>query len=260
MLQLSYVRMSTPVRSKICDHLQCFEASSWFQINEQTPQWACPVCERVLTIDQLFVDGSVPPSSRSTCSFSFDVLTLCFSRFFSYTDGIIKDCPDSVDDVLVEPNGDWHTTDKKYGTPSWLASNPLGPPAVPIVQEPTPNDDGENGNAKPTAIFTLSSDDEDGGRASAGPNAAVSRPSSSLAPQDHGAGGGGKGKGREVQQEPIDLTLSSDEEDDASPQPSAPRLSGGSQPNPLKRNATDAGSLSGSEGPEKKGRLGEYGE
>jgi hypothetical protein len=99
MLQLSYVRMSTPVRSKICDHLQCFEASSWFQINEQTPQWACPVCERVLTIDQLFVDGSVPPSSRSTCSFSFDVLTLCFSRFFSYTDGIIKDCPDSVDDA-----------------------------------------------------------------------------------------------------------------------------------------------------------------
>jgi hypothetical protein len=94
---------------------------------------------------------------------------------------------------------------------------------------------------------------------------AVSRASSSLAPQDHEVEGGGKGKGREVRQEPIDLTLSSDEEDNAPPpRPSAPRLSGsstsngGHQANPLKRSGTEAGSLSESEGPEKRGRLGEY--
>lgn len=54
--QLSYIRMSNPMRSTLCNHVQCFDAASWFQINEQTPTWTCPVCEQALKVEHLFID------------------------------------------------------------------------------------------------------------------------------------------------------------------------------------------------------------
>lgn len=36
---------------------------------------------------------------------------------------ILKVVPDTVDDVILEPTGEWHTEDNKYGTASWLASH-----------------------------------------------------------------------------------------------------------------------------------------
>ena len=47
------------------------------------------------------------------------------ARFFAV---ILATCPDSVDEVLLESNGDWHTEDGKYASPSWKAANPTGPP------------------------------------------------------------------------------------------------------------------------------------
>lgn len=47
------------------------------------------------------------------------------SRFFA---SILSTCPDSVDEVLLESNGDWHTEDGKYGSASWKAANPNVPP------------------------------------------------------------------------------------------------------------------------------------
>jgi E3 SUMO-protein ligase PIAS1 len=51
--------MSNPMRSTRCNHIQCFDAASWFQINEQTPTWTCPICEQALKIEHLFIDECV---------------------------------------------------------------------------------------------------------------------------------------------------------------------------------------------------------
>lgn len=56
-LQLSYVRISTPCRSSLCVHSQCFDAFSWYSMMEQTTTWLCPVCEKVLNTEDLIVDG-----------------------------------------------------------------------------------------------------------------------------------------------------------------------------------------------------------
>ncbi|KAJ7246888.1 PINIT domain-containing protein [Mycena haematopus] len=98
---LSFVRINTPSRSAKCTHSQCFDATSWYSMMEQTTTWLCPVCENILDWRELIVDG-----------------------FFAE---ILKTTPDSVDDVIVEADGQWSTSDKKYSSAK-LAS---GAPCLP---------------------------------------------------------------------------------------------------------------------------------
>ena len=55
--QLSYARISLPARSKKCVHPQCFDATSWYSMMEQTTTWLCPICEKVLEPEELILDG-----------------------------------------------------------------------------------------------------------------------------------------------------------------------------------------------------------
>lgn len=55
--KLSYMRMTTPCRSIRCTHIQCFDAQSFFSVNEQTPSWLCPVCNKILVPDEVIMDG-----------------------------------------------------------------------------------------------------------------------------------------------------------------------------------------------------------
>lgn len=57
--QLSFMRIITPCRSSKCVHAQCFDATSWFSVMEQTTTWLCPVCERALETKDLIIDGLV---------------------------------------------------------------------------------------------------------------------------------------------------------------------------------------------------------
>lgn len=43
------------------------------------------------------------------------------ARFFL---SILDACPDSVDEVVLEPSGEWHTEDGKYGSAAWKTANP----------------------------------------------------------------------------------------------------------------------------------------
>lgn len=54
---LGKMRMMLPARSTTCDHLQCFDASLFLQMNERKPTWTCPVCDKTATYDNLVIDG-----------------------------------------------------------------------------------------------------------------------------------------------------------------------------------------------------------
>jgi len=56
-VQLSKVRMSVPCRSSLCQHLQCFDAATYLQMNEKKPTWLCPVCDKPAEYDSLIIDG-----------------------------------------------------------------------------------------------------------------------------------------------------------------------------------------------------------
>ncbi len=46
--------------------------------------------------------------------------------------------PDAVDDVIVEANGEWHTSDDKYASPTWKGTHKPAPPAASPAPYPKP--------------------------------------------------------------------------------------------------------------------------
>ncbi|KAF4572967.1 SUMO ligase siz1 [Pleurotus pulmonarius] len=188
---LSFMRINTACRSSHCVHPQCFDATSWYSMMEQTTTWLCPVCEKVLEPADLIMDG--------------------------YFDDILKQCPDSVEDVMVEADGEWHTTDNKYASVGWKSTHaPIPPraPSPPKVQATVKAEPLEAAMRIPRQeeICILDSDDEDEGQvkrelspsfASRSSLSAGHSLASSVPPSQAG--------------DVIDLTL--DSEDEASPPP-----------------------------------------
>ncbi|PNS18623.1 hypothetical protein CAC42_5162 [Sphaceloma murrayae] len=78
---ISTMRMELPCRSTICSHNQCFDVSSFIQLQEQAPTWACPICNKTISFEGLAVDH--------------------------YVLDILQKTPKSVDQVKVEPEGEW---------------------------------------------------------------------------------------------------------------------------------------------------------
>ncbi|KAF7320372.1 MIZ zinc finger protein [Mycena kentingensis (nom. inval.)] len=220
---LSYMRINTPCRSRKCAHSQCFDATSWFSVMEQTTTWLCPVCEKILDPGDLVVDG--------------------------YFDEILKSSPESVEDVIVEADGEWHTSDNKYGSPSWKAAHaptikPTQPKAATILKSPLKPVNGDpNGKRKAPEIVIIDSDDEDEGRVKR--ELSPSFASSSTNKPSGGATGGGAGR---PQPEVIDLTLS-DSEDESVPLASTSRAAA------AKRTVSEAGLASPTEPIWKKNRV-----
>ncbi|KAH6603435.1 hypothetical protein Trco_008210 [Trichoderma cornu-damae] len=89
---LSYMRLEVPCRSVSCTHLQCFDATSYLQLQEQGPQWLCPICNKSAPFDQLAVDG--------------------------YVKAILEKTSRNLETVTIEPNGKWSSKPPKKETPS----------------------------------------------------------------------------------------------------------------------------------------------
>ena len=53
---LSYSRINLPCRSTSCRHTQCFDATSYLQLQEQGPTWSCPICNTPAPFEILAVD------------------------------------------------------------------------------------------------------------------------------------------------------------------------------------------------------------
>ncbi|VDL87706.1 unnamed protein product [Schistocephalus solidus] len=68
---LALTRIELPVRSANCDHLQCFDLSSYLTINKKRPRWCCPVCSSPAPFRGLRRDEQVllrpPLSTPSLC-------------------------------------------------------------------------------------------------------------------------------------------------------------------------------------------------
>ncbi|KAI7787714.1 miz zinc finger protein [Diaporthe eres] len=78
---LSYMRLVTPCRATTCTHVQCFDATSYLQLQQQGPQWLCPVCSKSAPYDRLAID--------------------------EYVRDILDRTSRSVEQVDIEPNGQW---------------------------------------------------------------------------------------------------------------------------------------------------------
>ncbi|EJT49282.1 chromosome condensation-related protein [Trichosporon asahii var. asahii CBS 2479] len=201
---LSGMRITKPVRSSKCTHLQCFDARWWLESNRSHPQWLCPHCSKELKFDEVICDG--------------------------YFLSILNAVPDSYDEVVLESNGDWHTADEKYGGAEWMAANGSAPPpavTTPVVEEKPVIKRSRSASSDPAdrskrrAIEILSdSDDEPAPKAVNGhANGAVSVSAAATPTSARSTA--------PPQLAVIDLTLS-DSDDDDEPAPHFPRPGGSS--------------------------------
>ncbi|KAE9524257.1 hypothetical protein AGLY_015296 [Aphis glycines] len=54
---LGKMRMKIPVKSINCNHLQCFDASTFILMNEKKPTWVCPTCNNPCLYDDLQIQN-----------------------------------------------------------------------------------------------------------------------------------------------------------------------------------------------------------
>lgn len=102
------------------------------------------------------------------------VIHLLILPFFRYFDQILRETSEDVEDVVVENDGQWHTSDNKFASPEWRVTHPAvevhhySPP-----RESSPASVDEEADAKAHAkkqvekqieILVLDSDDEEEGR------------------------------------------------------------------------------------------------
>lgn len=206
------MRLALPVRATTCKHIQCFDATSYLQLQEQGPQWLCPVCSNPAPYDSLAVD--------------------------EYVKDILENTSSELDQVTIDPDGTWHTgKDQASGGRSGggggggFASTPprasASASAATLLDDefeilstpvPTKRSNGfsnggsqTNGNGSRTNGNDLSSSNAatliNSRDTTATPNRSTSTPSGN-------GNGNGLNSNNKRPREVIDLTLSSDEEDD----------------------------------------------
>ncbi|CDR47556.1 RHTO0S14e05204g1_1 [Rhodotorula toruloides] len=197
---LSFLRIAIPIRSAHCSHIACFDASIWFEMNEQTPQWQCPICNKTLKVDDIVVDG--------------------------YFEDILKICPSSVESVTVEPDGTWRSDDNKHGTakPRTAPASAAGSGRNTPVTAPDPGklnslNGVANGKGKARASSAMASealtldsdtdeDDERPAKRSRVSGTAPTTASGTGTPASSASANGLASRANEV----LDLTLDSDDD------------------------------------------------
>ncbi|KAF9929783.1 SUMO ligase siz1 [Linnemannia zychae] len=118
---LGFQRITVPIRSSYCQHLQCFDAYTFFNLNEQTPTWTCPVCSRVMhSWEEIVVDG--------------------------YFKDLLNSTPESLESIVVQADGSWELPSASSTADNVIAPSPKKKPApsndsVFIIDE----DEDENG-------------------------------------------------------------------------------------------------------------------
>jgi len=86
---LSYTRLRTPCRGMQCKHITCFDATSYLQLQEQGPQWLCPLC-----------NGPAPYSSLAVDEYAREIL---------------EQTSESEEQVTIEPDGSWRPQSSDQG-------------------------------------------------------------------------------------------------------------------------------------------------
>ncbi|KAL1895728.1 E3 SUMO-protein ligase pli1 [Ceratocystis pirilliformis] len=95
---LSYSRLQLPCRGISCRHNQCFDVNSYLLLQQQAPTWQCPICNNYTPFSELAID--------------------------QYVQEILETTAPSLEQVIIEPTGEWRVpTLKLDNTPIEAANN-----------------------------------------------------------------------------------------------------------------------------------------
>ncbi|KAH6930294.1 hypothetical protein HPB50_012542 [Hyalomma asiaticum] len=128
---LSRTRMTVPCRARSCNHLDCFDAYSYLQVNERRPVWMCPVCGKRAAFSSLVVD-----------------------QMFEH---IVANTPGDCDGVVFHEDGSWTPSQKE-------SDSGAATPSSSAVRSPTQPSSWSSGGqvARPTVEFIDLTEDSSG--------------------------------------------------------------------------------------------------
>ncbi|KAK2024359.1 MIZ/SP-RING zinc finger protein [Colletotrichum zoysiae] len=184
---LSYMRLDVPCRSVNCSHIQCFDATSYLQLQEQGPQWLCPICNKSAPFEQLAVD--------------------------EYVRDILANTSKSLDQVTIEPDGQWRVNSAQDdGKPTNGGSG--------LVDDDDDDDDWGIVEVNPIRSRNFETPNRSVASTATPTTTVMSRESSAM---PRGAATT-SGKRLHSERVTIDLTLSDDDEEPAGPPPKRHQL------------------------------------
>ncbi|XP_025207609.1 E3 SUMO-protein ligase PIAS1-like isoform X2 [Melanaphis sacchari] len=149
---LGKMRMKIPAKSIHCDHLQCFDASTFILMNEKKPTWMCPTCNKPclyddIQIENYFLDIVSSPTLKY-CSKEIEILA--DGTWIVYEENKETKNTNSTPDTKVKPidSVDLDSDDEKC----------IEPKTEPCPESSRPP---ESENLKSSFIDLTLSDDEE---------------------------------------------------------------------------------------------------
>jgi len=108
---LSQGRITIPAKGKNCNHIQCFDLTSYLSMNRNIPKFKCPVCNKSLPFSDLALD--------------------------SYVERILQETPINVEEIEIKTDFKWSIPEMK--TPTKRSASSSGDDEPPAKrQETTP--------------------------------------------------------------------------------------------------------------------------
>ncbi|CZR58962.1 related to E3 SUMO-protein ligase pli1 [Phialocephala subalpina] len=141
---LSTLRIDLPCRSIACKHNQCFDATSYLQLQEQGPTWLCPICNNPAPFESLAVDEKEPVNpSRSS--------------------GVASDSDDDLIEITKSGDSIRMSAPRSFKTPVSMASQQSREPSASSGPPRDPPNTGSTSSKRTiSAVIDLtSSGDED---------------------------------------------------------------------------------------------------
>ncbi|KAK9320233.1 PINIT domain-containing protein [Lipomyces orientalis] len=144
---LSFGRIQVPIRAIGCSHVQCFDATSYIQLQEQAPTWQCPICNIYAPIEDLVVDN--------------------------YFDEILKNTSKDVESIEIDPSGTWRVPEQNGVVDDSDSEDEMGAGrstqranALEVID----SSPGRGGSRAPANVIDLTlSDDEEPARSTSRP-------------------------------------------------------------------------------------------
>ncbi|XP_061344047.1 E4 SUMO-protein ligase PIAL2 isoform X2 [Gastrolobium bilobum] len=78
---ISFTRIKTPVKGRLCKHFQCFDFDNFIKINSRRPSWRCPHCNQYVCYVDIHLDRNMVE--------------------------ILKNVGENIVEVIVFANGSW---------------------------------------------------------------------------------------------------------------------------------------------------------
>lgn len=123
---ISFRRIKTPIKGRLCKHYQCFDYDNYMEMNSRKPNWRCPYCNTSSSFTDLRIDQKMMK--------------------------ILEETGDDVTDVLVFADGSWKVvpaqdekSDRHRGDTIQQAGDAVetGSPSRDVIDLINGNDDGD---------------------------------------------------------------------------------------------------------------------